>query len=88
MDQQAKKLQSEFRDPQITKLVDTFKRFKPGQSFFIPDGTEDDLKILRRPFRLAGLGYSTCAFDTDPIYQSPGIRVWRELGAYDDQQTQ
>lgn len=69
---------------QMASYVDQFKRYKIGQSFFVPGATVADLNFLRRPFKRAGLGATFRRVERDEIYQQAGVRVWREFGEYDD----
>lgn len=74
-----------FRNKEIEAMVKDFAKFKPGQSFFIPNGGKAELDLIRRPFREAGLGYLTRKFTCDPIFKCEGVRVWRQHGSYDDE---
>lgn len=74
-----------FRNPEIRETVAAFARMEPGDSFFIPGGGEAEIKQLRRPFTVAGLGYLARTFTSDPHYKIAGVRVWRQLGAYDNE---
>jgi hypothetical protein len=69
---------------QVKVLVDRFVRMLPGQSFFIPDVTRMDVEFLRRPIVRIGCGIKILEVEQDEIYQSPGVRIWREEGPYDE----
>jgi len=72
-------------DPAVQALVDKFAAFLPGRdSFFVPDVTLADVEFLRKPFLRAGLGVSFRHTNDDPCHESPGVRVWRLEGPYDN----
>jgi hypothetical protein len=71
-------------DQQIKVLIDKFVRMKPGQSFFIADVTRIDVEFLRRPVVKIGCGIKIIQVESDEIYFQPGVRIWREEGAYDE----
>lgn len=72
------------RNPTVAFVVDRFARMKPGQSFFVPDIQVKDLAFLRRPFHAAGLGFTMRRVECDEIYQTAGVRVWRQPGEADE----
>lgn len=69
---------------EVAALVKKFAAFKPGQSFFVPNVALKDVEYLRRPFKREGLGAVFRRVERDEIYQQPGVRVWRQLGEYDE----
>lgn len=71
-------------DQQTKVLMDKFVRMLPGQSFFVADVTVKDMAFMRRPAMVAGCGIRIVNVECDEIYQQQGVRVWRELGTYDD----
>lgn len=70
--------------PEAQALVERFKDMLPGQSFFVPGVKQADMVFLRRLFAREGLGYSIHEMSCDEIYQTSGVRVWREHGEYDE----
>ncbi|MNK49888.1 hypothetical protein D3C87_687540 [compost metagenome] len=72
-------------NPEVMHLVEKFKRFLPGRdSFFVPDAQLVDVEFLRKPFLRAGLGVCFRHTYDDPSHESPGVRVWRLEGPYDN----
>jgi hypothetical protein len=43
-----------------------------------------DVEFLRRPIVRIGCGIKILEVEQDEIYQSPGVRIWREEGPYDE----
>lgn len=70
--------------PAIQELVDKVKKYRIGDSFFVPDATRSDVEFLRRPCAARGTPISIVRVEMDEIYQQPGVRVWRREGAYDE----
>ena len=71
--------------PLVLGYVEQFRKFKPGQSFFVPDVKPNALAFLRRPFEVNGMGVHIRYMKKDEIYGVPGTRVFRKRGAYDDE---
>jgi hypothetical protein len=69
---------------QIAVIVRKFIAMKPGESFFIADIGTGDVEWLRRPVVAEGCGIKILRVELDEIYQQPGVRIWREEGAYDE----
>lgn len=72
------------RNPVVAKVVDAFAAMKPGQSFFVAGASKRDMDFLRKPFIRAGLGYTMREVECDEIYQTAGVRTWRQHGEYDE----
>lgn len=72
------------RDPVIESLVDKFAAMAPGQSFFVQGASKKELDFLRKPIVRRGLGYTMREVECDEIYQTAGVRVWRQHGEYDE----
>lgn len=73
------------RYPHIQRYIDAFAKFRPGQSFFIPGVTRKDVEFLRQPFATTGLGVLMREVTADQKYGTPGVRIWRLHGEYDNQ---
>lgn len=71
-------------EQQVRVLVEKVTRMLPGQSFFIPDVKRADMEFLRRPLVRAGVGVRIAQVEEDEIYFQPGVRIWREVGEYDE----
>lgn len=71
-------------EPYILGYVEKFMTFRPGESFFIEDIKPSDIEFLRRPILSAGLGIAIRRMDCDPIYKKAGVRVWRQVGPFDN----
>lgn len=69
---------------QTQVIIDKFVRMRVGDSFFIPDVGRLDVEFLRRPVIRLGVGIRIVAVEVDEIYQSAGVRIWREEGKYDE----
>lgn len=72
-------------DALIKETVKSFKGYKVGESFFVPNATVKDVTYLREPFKKAGLGFTMRQVKNDEIYGVSGVRIWRERGAYDEE---
>lgn len=73
-----------YRNPTVIKVLEKFAEMTPGQSFFVPGATKRDLDFLRRPLTREGFGYTMRYVECDEIYQTSGVRVWRQHGEYDE----
>lgn len=72
------------RNPQIEAYVTKLCDMRIGQSCFFEGIKRADLEFLRRPALAAGINLTIREMTRDPIYQSAGVRVWREYGEYDE----
>lgn len=70
--------------PDVQQLVDRVRRYRIGDSFFVPGATRGEVEFLRRPCLSQGTPISICRVELDEIYQQPGVRVWRREGSYDE----
>jgi len=71
-------------DEQVRALVNKVLRMKPGWSFFVEDVEPSDLEFLRRHVVKEKAGIRIVGVDVDEIYQTNGVRVYREQGEYDE----
>ena len=71
-------------EPMMVGYIEAFQKFKPGESFFIEGVAPKEVEFLRRPILRSGVGITIRKVDVDPIYQKPGVRIWRQSGPYDD----
>lgn len=70
---------------QLSDMVAVFKKYRPGDSFFVPDTRPSDLNILIKAFKDAGLGVEARPVEQDQIYLQSGTRIWRLKGSYDEE---
>lgn len=73
------------RDPLIRDMVRQFKSLPIDSSFFIPNAGRKQVEYLRKPVTTAGVGIEIAEVELDEIYQSPGVRIYRRLGTWDDE---
>lgn len=72
------------KNPVAAAVVDKFADMEPGQSFFVAGAVKKDVDFLRRPLTQAGFGYAMREVDCDEIYQTQGVRIWRQHGEFDE----
>ena len=71
------------RSTEFIAAVEAFKRFNPGDSFFVAGMNNRQAEKFREPFTAAGLRMTVRETECDPIYKTAGVRIWRRLGHYD-----
>jgi hypothetical protein len=72
------------RDEQIQAHVEAILAMKIGSSAFVPDATSDQLEFLRKPVKEAGAVIEIIQVTQDEIYGTPGVRLFRRAGEYDE----
>jgi hypothetical protein len=73
--------------PRSTRLqgyVNKVATMRVGQSFFVEGVKRAHLEFLRKPCVTAGVNLTIREVELDEIYQTAGVRVWREHGEYDE----
>lgn len=69
--------------PEVEACIERFKKFAPGDSFFVAGAKRIDLEFLRMPFVAAGLGVVFREVLVDEVHKVAGVRVWRQIGPFD-----
>lgn len=68
----------------LEQLLDKFAAMKPGQSFFVAGASRHQLRFFTVAAQKQGLGCAVRDTACDEIYQTKGVRVWRQKGEYDE----
>lgn len=64
------------RNPEKERLK-KLRALKPGQSFFVEDGTQSSVQSLRRLAANNGIAINIYTIECDSVHKKPGIRVFR-----------
>lgn len=72
------------RDAKLAGYIQQLCDLRVGQSCFFGNLTRTDIEFLRRPAVQAGINLTIRELDKDEIHMTPGVRVWREEGIYDE----
>lgn len=72
------------RDPKLAEYVAQILAMKVGSSSFVPDATREQLEFLRKPVADAGARIEIVQVTADEIYGTPGVRLFRHAGEYDN----
>ncbi len=71
-------------DPDIERYVEQILSMKVDSSVFVPDATREQLEFLRKPVTKAGANIEIIQTTNDEIYGTPGVRLYRRNGEYDE----
>jgi hypothetical protein len=71
-------------DVTLDQYVKQLCAMRVGQSCFFAGVTRQEVEFLRRPAVNAGINLRIIEIEHDLIHLTPGVRVWRESGPYDD----
>lgn len=66
------------------KYIRKIARMKPGASFFIEGVVPADVEFLRPMCKRQDIKISIRRTESDSIYGSAGVRIWRKESEYDE----